>query len=525
MGHSRGGAARAIASLFMTLAVFSLPALSQGTPPQLTGLVLTNSNTASNNPFLWLQDSTGDSGVVPILEITGGQTASTLGVEVTSQANSTTGNAPPLSTIMPAGYGGLSLVQNSTATSSTGVSSPVFAMCGSQYGDKVMPANPGPACWSWQILGGSGNDPADTLQLQVSNSQNNTNIFTVLFPASVNLATAPYTGTSPSAGQITVGPAPYSGTNANVPATFTGASTSSTSSAQAGPAIIQPGELTANNPASTSTEGQLELMQSYRGTNNSGTNYYLLACSDTSTPQGVVVCGTSTSAAQVVGVYNSNPQQAGATITPIRYGRALIANFGAAATWTSGDYVCRDTTNNGYVVDNGTTPCLTGQAVGTAAGDTNGSTNDHGVDLAIPPNTQAGAVMTFFCDGAVGTGSDYMFPSASGTTCSETGMTNNYYVQPVSFSGTLRNLEVFYGKGPGSGVSDVFTVWLCSGTGTSRSATTLSCSASGGSSTTPAACHDTTDSATVSLGQGIQIVDAPGSGSMAQNARITVQIQ
>ncbi len=210
-------------------------------------------------------------------------------------------------------------------------------------------------------------------------------------------------------------------------------------------------------------------------------------------------------------------------------GRAPIKNFGSAVPpWTSGDYVCRDTTNSGYVVDNGTTPCNRGTYVGVSAGDPTGlgNTNSHAVDLIQEPIIQGGAMMTFFCDGQVQTGqSDYIFPSASGTTCSEFGATNNYYVQPVGLSGTLRNLEVFYGKGPGSGISDTFTVWLCSGTGTSCSATMLSCSASGGSSTTAAACHDTTDSATVSLGQGIQIVDVPGSGSGAANARVTVLIQ
>jgi hypothetical protein len=152
-----------------------LPAVGQSTASVVTGLVLTNGSTASNNPFLWLQDASGDTGGVPLLEVTGGQDASTLGIQVTSQANSTLSTiAPVWSTIMPPGYGGLSLLQTSTATTSGGVGSPTFAMCANQYGGT---GSAGPACWWWQVQGGKlrrdltgmgsmGKDARVTLQIQ-----------------------------------------------------------------------------------------------------------------------------------------------------------------------------------------------------------------------------------------------------------------------------------------------------------------------------------------------------------------------
>jgi hypothetical protein len=51
--------------LSLTLALSAIPALGQ-VAPSTTGLVLTNSTT-SNNPFLWLQDSSGNTGLFPIL--------------------------------------------------------------------------------------------------------------------------------------------------------------------------------------------------------------------------------------------------------------------------------------------------------------------------------------------------------------------------------------------------------------------------------------------------------------------------
>jgi len=287
--------------------------------------------------------------------------------------------------------------------------------------------------------------------------------------------------------------------------------------------MIQPGQLLAASPAASASEGALQVMQSYRGTNSSGSNYFLLACPDITTAQGVVVCGTANAGGQVVGVYTDNPQQAGATITPIRYGRAQIKNFGSTATWTSGDYVCKDGTNNGYVVDNGTVPCSTGQAVGVAAGDLS-ATNTHWVDLTTAPVVQGGAVMTFFCAGAVTPGgTQYMFPGALLTTCIQA--TNSSGIQPVSFSGTLKNLEVFYATSPGgTGIThtDTFTVVKCAALA-GCTATNISCQIVGSSS--PSTCSDLSHTVSVSQGDGIQIIDVAGSSSTAANPRIMLELQ
>jgi hypothetical protein len=354
-----------VGMLLLIVSIVPPPASAQGGSTQYTGLIFTNTNNASNNPFLWLQDSTGDSGVVPLLEVSGGaptsggQAASTLGVEITSQSNSLTNTPPTLSGWMIPGFGGLSLVQlGGYSTTTGGQSSPFFSMCANQNGG----SGQGPACWSWQVQGGNAgvSNPPDILQLFRETSTNTTSNITVLFPAAINLATAPLlnsSGMTISAGQITVGPQPYTGASANVLATFTGASTSYSPGAAAGAVVIQPGQLTNAAPDSTSTEGALQVMQSYLGTNSIG----LLACQDTTLEQGVIVCGTNpTTATQIIGVFDSNPAQAGATVTPIRYGRASIKNSGSTAQWVAGHYVCRDTTNNGYVIDNGTTPCNRG---------------------------------------------------------------------------------------------------------------------------------------------------------------------
>jgi hypothetical protein len=287
--------------------------------------------------------------------------------------------------------------------------------------------------------------------------------------------------------------------------------------------------LTSGTPDNKSAEGALQIMQSYLGTlGTSSANVGLLACSDTSTPQGVVVCGTSTSAGQVVGVYDNNPSQLSTSpsVIPIRYGRPLVKNFGTPALWVSGDYVCRDTTNNGYAIDNSTIPCNRGTSVGVAAGDPTGlaASNSHAVDLVQEPIVQGGALVTFSCTGAVGgTSTMYLFPGSTNTACG--AATANSVVQPVSFSGTVKNLEVFYGTAPGTGVSDKFTVLKCAGMVTPCVATSITCTVSG--SGTPATCNDVTDAVSISIGDGIQIQDKAGTGgsSTAQQARASIEIQ
>jgi hypothetical protein len=468
-----------------------------------------------------LLDGNNDSAALPLLEVTGGQGSTTQGIEITGQSYSTAGTAPSFSWVTE-GLGGLSLVQMGEYNiTSGGQPSPFFSMCANQNGT----SGQGPACWSWQVQGGNTGvtNPPDILQLFRETSTNTTSNITVLFPAAINLATAPLlnsSGMTVSAGQITVGPQPYTGASANVLATFTGASTSYSPGAAAGPVVIQPGQLTNSAPDSTSTEGALQVMQSYLGTNNIG----LLACQDTTAPQGVVVCGSAgTTAAQIIGVYDSNPAQAGASITPIRYGRASIKNSGSTAQWVAGHYVCRDTTNNGYVVDNGTTPCNRGTYVGMSVGDTTTS-NSHTVDLVQEPIVQGGAVMTFFCGGAITPGAtQYMFPSALFTSCAQASSAAG--IQPISFSGTLKNLEVLYATGTGgTGTShtDTFTVAKCP-TLAGCTNTSITCNIVGTSS--PATCSDPTHTASVSEGDGIQITDVAGSSSGAANPRIMIELQ
>jgi hypothetical protein len=97
-------------------------------------------------------------------------------------------------------------------------------------------------------------------------------------------------------------------------------------------------------------------------------------------------------------------------------------------------------------------------------------------------------------------------------------------MQPVSFSGTIRNLEVFYVTAPGATHTDTFTVYKCPALASCAATTrAITCQISG--ATTPSHCSDTSDAASVSQGDGIQIVDAAGGSSTAANPRVTVQIQ
>jgi hypothetical protein len=376
----------------------------------------------------------------------------------------TTGTAPTLSTIMGTGFGGLSLVQMGAAgTNGPGRASPAFAMCANQYGTLTGTGSQGPDCWYWQVAGGAGSnpDPPDILSLTRQTTTNKTANLTVLFPAQINLATAAFTGTPASAGQITVGPAPYGGANANVLATFTGAGTSATASAAAGPAVIQAGQLTApatTPPDSSSTEGAFQIMQSYRGTLGSlSANVGLLACPDTSTTQGVVPCAVAGQAENWVGVYNNNPAQVaalstpGVTVTPTRYGRVTVKSK-VSAQWLLGDFVCKDDSNASYSFDNNTTgsnnvPCNAGESVGIVALGDASSVSSHTIDLVPAPSQQGGAVMTFFCAAGLSSGNVYLFPSAQSTSCGSTVTT--VVMQPASFSGTIKNLEVTYSQAPG----------------------------------------------------------------------------
>jgi hypothetical protein len=118
----------------------------------------------------------------------------------------------------------------------------------------------------------------------------------------------------------------------------------------------------------------------------------------------------------------------------------------------------------------------------------------------------------------------YLFPGSTNTVCN--AETSNSIVQPISFAGTIKNLEVFYGTAPGAGASDKFTVLKCTGMVTPCAATSIACTISG--TGTPATCSDITDSVSISQGDGIQIQDkagTTGTSSSAAHARATIEIQ
>lgn len=474
-----------------------------------------------SNPLLLLQDFSGDTGVVPLFELVGGLSAKTVGIEVTSQSGSTASVPPNLGTIMGTGFGGLSLVQTNGAAMGAGASSPFLSMCAQQFDSTN---GTGAACWSWQVQGMSGSDPPDVLKLTRNNATNPTQDITVLFPAMINLATAP-TGAG-IAGQITVGPAPISGPNANVPSTFTGAGTSdTTSSATAGPVTVEPGQLLGNGPASGAVEGALQILQSYLGSNGTmNANVGRLACPDatipTPIPQTVKPCATTGQAENWVGVYNLIPGQAsmigGSSITPLRYGRVPVQSA-SPATWLGGDFICKDDANASYVLDNGGTPCNAGESIGVSVGDPSSGTL-HVVDLIPEASVQGGAVMTFFCTGGVASHMTvFMWPGSGNTNCAQTASTIE---QPVSFSGTIRNLAVFYGTAPGGALTDNITVVKCHPVGTCTP-TAVTCPITGSSQT----CVDNTHSVAVLQGDGIQVQDATATLSGGKDVRISIQIQ
>lgn len=501
-------------------------------------------------PMDTLAEPSGGVGTQPLLLVQAAATASSLGVEITSQSTtSASTNLPPLSTIMPSGYGGLSLVQLGQATSGAVQGSPVLAMCGQQY---TGTGSSGYACWNWQVLGSTGTNQQDVLQLSRTTT-NSTGNLTVLFPAAINLATAP-TSTG-GAGQITVGPQPIPGGGANVLSTFTGADTNSNGTAAvAGTTQIWPGFLQSPSSNTGAQEGAIEIGQGYKPGAITAND---LACIvTTNTAQYAGNC-TSTSQS-LVGVFISVAASGSSGVALRPPSRATVASA-SSTTYTAGTPVCRDPSNPSEAIDTGV-PCQLGQQVGTAVGDPSAGTT-HLVDLDFSSQqvgssgnattyataasslgsasagsvacadgsgnvTTSGcgtinnAVLMFWCSGAVTTGTTiYLFPGALLTSCAATIATQ---MIPVSFSGTIKNLEVFYGTAPGASQTDTFKVVKCPGL-MSCAATAVTCTISG--TGTPSTCSDTSHSVAVSQGDGIQIEDVTAGSSGAKDARATIQIQ
>jgi hypothetical protein len=111
----------------------------------------------------------------------------------------------------------------------------------------------------------------------------------------------------------------------------------------------------------------------------------------------------------------------------------------------------------------------------------------------------------------------FMWPGSGNTNCAQTASTIE---QPVSFSGTISNLAVFYGTAPGGALTDNITVVKCHPVGTCT-ATAVTCPITGSSQT----CVDNTHSVAILQGDGIQVQDATATLSGARDVRISIQIQ
>lgn len=525
---------------------------SVGGPSPFQSCTTTNSNTvvitycsSTGYPLFSASDAGGtDTTGVYLATIEGAlSTDNNSPLEIINQADTSGGAAQPAP--ISGGYGGIDILQSAKATYNsvtmvaTNYSSPSLRMCAEEI--VGMSDTTGPDCWIGQVVAATGDStPAnapDTFEWS-RQTNNSTGNITMLWPAAINLAAAPKTTTPESAGQITVGPAPVDASiaNANVPSTFTGANTANTSSsAQAGPITIEPGQLNGSAVAAGATEGPLQILQSYLGTNASGGNLGFLAC-PSGTAQNVVPCGNLTppTAKNWVGVYNNIPNQSGASVTPVRYGRMPVASNQAAQNvpWTNGDFVCKDLTtgNASYAIDNkiylgSNVPCSAGESVGVAVGDPTGTSTPHLVDLIPAASVSGTTMMTFFCINTVTASATlYMFPSALTTACNSTSSTNATGIQPLSVKGQIRNLQVKYAVGPANGVSDTFTVLVCPML-TSCAASPVTCAVTGNMAGTATSCSDGTHSELVNVGDGIQITDGTGSGSGAANPRISIQIQ
>jgi hypothetical protein len=344
---------------------------------------------AITTPILNVQDSPSDSAALPLLQVQGGSTSSTLGTVVTSQGKSTlySGNIfttlAGITNVNGPGYGGLSLVQLGTQ-SGAGVNSPFLSLCAQQLKSNVST----PECWSFQVQGGNASDVTDVFILSRTNTFPNV---TLQLPDQLNLVAGfPTTG-----GQLTIGAPPTNFADISAkPITLIGGFTSDgTSGAHAAPLQLFPGFVKAGSPDLAAQEGALQIGMAVRGTPTMATQY-LLACY--SSTQTAMPCAGAT--APLLGVYfiafagcpaNCGTGGSSAIIAPP--GRAQVkSNSASSVAWPAGTPVCRDpnTAEPGLTVIEDPTgmpplpiPCPIGQAVGVAVGDPTGTTNPHVVDL------------------------------------------------------------------------------------------------------------------------------------------------
>jgi hypothetical protein len=400
-------------------------------------------------PVLNIQDSSGDSATLPLLQVQGGSTSSTRGIEVDGHATGTLGTAPTFPYISSPGFGGLSLLQLDKVMGDTaGVASPFLSLCAQQ----VINSSTTPECWYFQVNGGNGNNVPDVLILNRTSTQSNV---TLQVPAALNFAA----GDSMNGGQLTVGSVPSSAASLlNKPVTIIGGFTSSTSGI-AGSLQLFPGFLNSTNTLlSGSTEGPLQIGMAVKGSDNVN-NPNKLACY-TSTAQTAGQCTSVTS--PLLGVYFTtfacNPVtgqcstgNSSAVITPP--GRATVASA-SAASWNVGTPVCRDSgANAAFAVASSGSACPIGQAVGVAVGDS-GSGTTHVVDLDFSDQgfgSHGNSTNVQLSDGTGGSGNFAKFDSAGNVTDSGVSSTAN---QILNIQG---NLSAITGNGA---LRDLFTYTL-----------------------------------------------------------------
>lgn len=518
-------------------------------PPTLTQC-LCNEFTGTSPPLLTVVDETGSTtGYLQEIQASLAEDGSTP-LEIVNQAGMSGGASPP--SLFGGGYGGIDLIQNSAATSSANYASPSLQFAAQVWNGSSTQAD------TWYLQ----NTPASTgtnpeIMLRISHTGSDYTNPTIQVPSAVNIAAGTDTDLNP---QLTVGATPslFRADLSGVPVTFVGPSTYKTPSSgdvKAGMTQIWPGFVLSSQATGVDYyEGALQIGIALYPNSSDSTTDYLACYTGTQTAD---VC-TSTSQ-PLLGVFFYTPGSKNSLVALAPPSRALINSF-SSSQYSAGESVCRDPNHVDEIVAR-TSPCQIGQAVGVAVGDYAAGTT-HLVDLDFSPQgtktssgtestyataapdiatslaaantrtdgsgnlttTGCGAInntlLTFFCTSTVTAGATlYMFPGAVVTGCTTA---SSAAIVPVSFSGTVRNLEVFYATPPGTGQTDTFTLLKCPGLA-SCTATTLTCSISG--TTAPSTCSDLTHIASVSQGDGIQITDATGSGSAAANARISIQIQ
>ena len=189
----------------------------------------------------------------------------------------------------------------------------------------------------------------------------------------------------------------------------------------------------------------MQILQSYIAGVGATTSVGRLAC-PSGVAQTIMVCTNVVGAAENwVGVFNLIQGAQGISVTPLRYGRVPIMNFGTGVAFGPGDFVCKNDVNSIYVIDNGTTPCPIGESIGIAVGDV-GNPTSHLVDL-IPEASVSGAVaqgqiLQFTCSGnAPGTGA---FVYLNGESCGMTADNGEFTLPYASGTYTLSRMYVNY---------------------------------------------------------------------------------